>query len=114
MDTVNVRQLKDNPSRALRNTANGPVLVMKGHEPEALLVRLDIDGMTDGDEVRLALATGLFKDDVMSLGRAARVAQVTVSAFATHVSRLGIPLIRSEPSEARADRETLDEWLASS
>ena len=38
MDVVNVRQLKNNPSEALRNAAKAPVLVMKGDQPTALIV----------------------------------------------------------------------------
>ena len=40
MHTANVRELKKNPSRALRLAKEGPVLILKGNEPDAVLVHL--------------------------------------------------------------------------
>ncbi len=64
--------------------------------------------------VRPAHATALFRGGHLSLVRAARVAQMPVSQFASHVSRLGIALVRLNADEAARDMDTLDEWLASS
>ena len=114
MDSVNVRQLKNNPSEALRRTADGPVLVLKRDQPAAVLMPLDVDAMPDGADGRLALATGLFKDGAFSLGRAARFARVSVSDLITHLSRLGVPVVQGGEDDARDDTETLDTWLASS
>ena len=41
MKSVNVRQLKNNPSEALRSAREHPVIVMNRNQPEALLVHLD-------------------------------------------------------------------------
>jgi prevent-host-death family protein len=41
MKTVGVRELKDNPTRALREARHGPVLVTNRDEPDALLVSFD-------------------------------------------------------------------------
>ncbi len=114
MHSVNIRQLKNNPSEALRNAADGPVLVMKGDLPQALLVRIDLEGMPDSQNLRLALAVSLFKDGALALGRAARVASTPISDFVRHLSRLGIPVAQGGRAEARSDMDTLDEWLASS
>jgi len=114
MDVVNVRQLKNNPSAALRSAADGPVLVIKGDHPEALILHLDLDTTPDSADVLLALATALFKDGVLSLGRAARLARIGVSELASHLSRLGISIVHGDPSDAESDMHTLGEWLASS
>jgi predicted HTH domain antitoxin len=113
MRSINVRQLKNNPSGALRDAVEGPVLVLKGDHPEALLIHLDVDSMPDAAGVRLALAVSVFKDGAVSLGRAARMAQVSVSDLVSHLSRLGVPIVPGEGDEAGADLETLDEWLGS-
>ena len=68
---------------------------------------------TDAD-LRLAMATALFKAGAFSIGRAARLAGVGVAAFVTHLSRLGIPVVQADPDEAASDLETLEKWLASS
>lgn len=114
MDSVNVRQLKDNPSRALERARSGPVLVLKGDVPEALLVHIDLDLDADGRATRLALAAALFKDEVVSLGRAARIAGVAVAEFIEHLGRLGIPVLSATPEELREDVRTLETWTRSS
>ena len=61
-----------------------------------------------------ALATALFRDGNLSLARAAKLAEMSLSAFVKHVSRLGIPVISLSALETDRDLDTLDEWLASS
>lgn len=114
MECVNVRQLKNNPSEALRSAVKGPVLVLKGDLPEAVILHLDSAEIPADAELRLALATALFKDGALSMGRAARVAGISVSELLSHLSRLGISVIQGDRAEARSDLETLDKWLASS
>jgi predicted HTH domain antitoxin len=60
------------------------------------------------------MATALFRDGELSLARAARVAQMETSAFSSHLSRLGIPVIRLSEAETNADLDTLEQWLQSS
>jgi predicted HTH domain antitoxin len=114
MDWVNVRQLKNNPTAALRSATKGPVLVLKGDLPEAVILHLD-PGQTPAEaDLRLALATALFKAGTLSLGRAARVGGVGVGALMSHLSRLGVAVVSGERADAVADLETFEEWLASS
>jgi antitoxin (DNA-binding transcriptional repressor) of toxin-antitoxin stability system len=57
MQSVNIRQLKNNPSEAVRRTHDGPVLILKGDHPEAILMHLDASAATaEGDGLALALA----------------------------------------------------------
>ena len=84
MITVNVSGLKNNPSEAL-----------------------------DMLDVRIAVATALFRDGDLSLARAASLAKMTLAGFIAHVSRLGIPVINQTDNEVEEDMDTLDEWLAS-
>ena len=46
--------------------------------------------------------------------RAAHLAEMSVPRFVSHVSRLGIPVVKMDGAEASQDIDTLDEWLASS
>ena len=75
---------------------------------------LDLDRIPESPEVRLLLATALFKGGTLSLGRAARLAGVSLSDVITHLSRLGIVAVEGDRATATSDLETLDEWLASS
>ncbi len=114
METVNVSGLKNNPSEALRKARNDVVVVMNRDKPDALMVGIESIGVLEGKGVRPALATALFRDGHLSLTRSARVAEMTVGEFASHVSRLGIPVVKLDALEAAEDMDTLEEWLASS
>lgn len=112
MKAVSVRQLKSNPSAALRDAREQPVMVLNRHQPEALLIHSD-DSLLAEPGVRLALAVALYKDESLSLGRAAEFSRRTLAEFIEHVSRLGIPVVRGA-NTIRDDVEALDEWLGSS
>jgi predicted HTH domain antitoxin len=114
MEAVNVSGLKNNPSEALRLAHQDVVVVMNRNEPDSVMVGIDSLGVLGIKGVRTALATALFRDGNLSLVRAARVAEMTVSQFVSHVSRLGIPIVKLDGVEANRDMDTLDEWLASS
>lgn len=109
MKAVSVRDLKSNPSAALREAREAPVLVMKRHRPEALLLHLD-EPLLAEPSVRLALATALYKDECASLGRAAALSGLALSDFIEHVSQMGIPVVRGA-STLDEDRKAIDAWL---
>ena len=112
MKTVNVRQLKNNPSDALRMARKAPVVVMNRDHPEALLFHLDDQGLLGEPGVRLALATALYRSESVSLGRGARIAGTPLADFMLHVSQEGIPVIRGNRKTLREDLKNLDAWRA--
>jgi predicted HTH domain antitoxin len=114
MKSFNVRELKSNPSAALRQARDDLVVVMNRDKPDALLVHLDDQELLGMPGVRLALATALFRDGNLPVGRAARLARVTLVDFIQHLSRSGIPVVAGEAKDVRDDTETLDAWLARS
>ena len=109
MKAVSVRQLKSNPSAALRDARKQPVMVLNRQQPEALLIHLRDDSLLAEPGIRLALATALYKDESLSLGRAAEFSGEALADFMGHLSRLGIPVVRGA-STVREDIETFDEW----
>ena len=110
MKAVSVRQLQSDPAAALRDAREQPVVVLNGHQPEALLVHLGDDSLLGEPGVRLALAVALYKDDGLSLGRAAEFCGLTLADFIEHVSRLDTPVARGA-NTVREDMEALNEWL---
>ncbi len=110
MKSVNVRQLKNNPSDALRMAREAPVLVMNRHQPEAVLFHLDDEGLLGEPGGRLARATSLYKSDSVSLGRAAKIAELALEEFMRHVSRQGIPIVKGGASTVREDVKNLAAW----
>ncbi len=112
MKSVNVRELKNNPSNALRLAREDVVVVMNRDTPDAVLVHLDDEQLLNMPGVRLALATALFRDGALALGRAAKVAQVAQVDFIQHVSRLGIPVVKGTAEDVRKDEEAVSGWLS--
>lgn len=113
METVSIRQLKNNPSTALKAArASEFVVVTNRDAPEALLVGLSQLRVPDVDRLRLALAASLFRDGVISSGTAARMAGKSRAEMFDLLARLGIPL---HPASAEAgvddDVATIGAWL---
>lgn len=104
---VRVRDLKDNPTRALRAARERPVLVLNRDEPEAVILSMrDLGPETAG--VRLSLARALYAAEVLSLGRAARLAGVPLQDFIEHLGAAGIPVFRLPSAELLRDIEVAE------
>jgi len=114
MKAVSVRELKNNPSDALRMAQTDVVVVTNRNRPEAVLVHLDDETLLAEPGVRTAIAVSLFKDDALPLGRAARLAGMALGDFVRHMSRLGIPIVKGDARSLREDLDDLDAWLAES
>jgi len=112
MHATNVRNLKKNLSLALRQAEESPVLVLKGDEPNALIVHLDKSVAEGEQSVRPALAAALFKDGTLSLGGAVRLSGLVTQAFLRYLGELGIDVVRFDET-TRHDAADLDRWLAS-
>lgn len=113
MQTINIRQLKTNPSAALRSAKEDDmVVVMNRDHPQALLVDLDKLDLPDIGSVRVALAVSLFRSGAVSAGFAARMAYKPLPEMLTLLSSLGIPLTGANAADARDDLNTGKRWLA--
>lgn len=113
MYATNVRDLKKNPSLALRQAREAPVLILKGDEPDAVLLHLDKSLLDTSQGLRPALAATLYRDGVLSLGAAARLSGLALTDFIQHLDSLEIEIVKAD---ATIDQETGDigPWLASS
>jgi len=113
MYAITVRTLKKNPSLALRQAKQGPVLVLKGNQPEAVILHLE--GVLKESEATLrpALATTLYRDGVLSLGAAARLGSMSYAEFVQHLAMLGIDIVSVDETAAQ-ESEDVGPWLASS
>ena len=111
MKSVNVRQLKNNPSDALRMARKAPVVVMNRDQPEAVLVHLSDDSLLGEPGVRLAIAADLYKCGSISLGRAAKVAGMALAEFMQEMGRAGVPIVRGNARTLREDVSNLEAWL---
>ena len=115
MQTVNIRQLKANPSTALAAAREDDlVVVMNRDTPQAVLVDLQQLGVPDLPAVRVALAASLFRGGSVSAGFAARVAGKPLAEMLTLLSGMGIPLTgdgAAAADEARSEMRRARDWL---
>ena len=113
MKTVNVRHFKTNLSAALRDAHSEIVVVIDGGEPAAMLIGFEQLGETlDVALVRQAIAVGLFKDQVISLSNAAKLAGEPVGAMLTRLASLGVPVADYDASELANEVKLGAAWLA--
>jgi len=114
MRAFSVRELKNNPSEALRAARERPVVVLSRNNPEALLVHLDDDSMLAEPGVKRALALALFRDGNLSLGHAARFSGLAIAEFIETASQLGIPVVRGSQESLAKEIDAIEEWLRDS
>ncbi|GAB6042383.1 UPF0175 family protein [Endothiovibrio diazotrophicus] len=113
MHAYNVRELKKNPSLALRQAEEAPVLVLKGNQPNAVLLHLD-GSLTEAENgLRPALASTLYRDRVLSPGAAAKLSGMALADFIDHLGRLGIDVVGIDETTPH-ETEELSRWLSSS
>lgn len=108
IDAVNVRALKNNPSQALEKATRGPVIVLKGDTPAAILISMDALG--GSDDLRPALARALYEAGVVSLGRAARIAGMHYGDFINLLGNWGVPVIRYSDDDLLGELEMVKQW----
>jgi antitoxin (DNA-binding transcriptional repressor) of toxin-antitoxin stability system len=115
MQTVNIRQLKNNPSTALAAAKQDDmVVVMNRDRPQAVLVDLERLGVPDLPAVRVALAVALFRSGSVSAGFAARAAGKTLPEMFTLLSSQGIALAgpaKASTEEVQDEMRRGREWL---
>lgn len=108
---VNIRELKNNPSEALRSAREDDlVVVMNRDQPQALLVDLTRLKLPDMASVKLALAVALFGQGHVSLGYAARIAGKSLSEMMDMLTQMGIPIVKVSGPDIEHDLATLDAW----
>ena len=112
MQVVNVRQLKSNPSTALCSAKNDMVVVMNRDKPDALLIGFEqLAGVPDFIHVRQAMAVSLFKDRLISVGSAAKMAGESMADMLTRLSRLGIPVVDYDEPALAQEVLVASAWL---
>ena len=110
MRAFSVRELKNNPSVALRAARERPVMVLGRNVPEAVLMHLDEDSLLSEPGVRRALALALYGEGGLSLGHAARFSGLPMAEFIEAASRLGIAVVRGTRESVAREVDVLEAW----
>ena len=112
MQTINVRQLKSNPSTALRDARTEMVVVMNRDKPDAVMIGFEqLDGLADFIHVRQAMAVSLFKDRLITVAGAAQLANEPLGDMLTRLAKLGVPVADYDAPTLAAEVAQGAAWL---
>jgi prevent-host-death family protein len=98
MDTFTVRDLRERTGELIRDAESGQLSVITKHG-RPVFVALPFDETLIKSGVILSLAVKLYKDDVLSLGKAAKLAGWSVGAFTEELARQDIPVVQYSADE---------------
>lgn len=102
MQTFDILDLRKRSGDVVREAESGRLSVVTKHgQPVFVAVPFDESLLREG--VAVALATRLFDEEAISLGKAALLAGMGVAEFMDHLGRLRIPVAR--PIAEELERE---------
>lgn len=98
MQTFTIRDLRDRTGELVRDAEAGKLsLITKHGQPVFVAVPFDENLLKYG--VNVALAVKLFDEETVSLGKAARLANMSHSEFIDLLGSMEIPVARYTPGE---------------
>ena len=102
MQSFSIRDLRERSGELSREVEAGKLSVVTRHgHPLFVTIPFSEELLQHG--VHITLATQLFREGNISLGKAAKLANMPISEFTEHVSDQGIPVV--DFSEEEFDRE---------
>jgi predicted HTH domain antitoxin len=106
MQSFSIRDLREKSGALSQEMESGNLALVTRHgHPLFLSVPFDDDLLKQG--VHIALATRLFKEGDVSLGKAAKLAKMSIAEFTEHVSLLGIPVVDFDEDDFEQEMEYL-------
>ena len=105
METFSITDLRERSGELVRQAEAGHLsIVVKHGRPLFIAVPMDEHLLKEG--VAVALAVRLFAEKAVSLGKAARLARLSIEDFIMHLGAMGVAAVDYPPGE-------IDEELAS-
>ena len=112
MQSVSVRELKSNPSTALRDARDDMVVVTNRGEPDAVLIGFSqLGGVADLPHLRQAIAVNLFKQGALSVSASATLAGEPLGAMLSRLAALEIPVVDYSADELTGEINAAKAWL---
>jgi len=92
MQSFSIRDLRERSGALSREVEQGNLAVITRHgHPLFISVPFSEELLNQG--VHITLATRLFREGDISLGKAAKIAKMSIAEYSDYISRLGIPLV---------------------
>ena len=107
MQTFSIRDLRERSGELSREAEAGHIsLITRRGQPLFMAVPMSESLLDQG--ARVSLAEHLFKEGILSLGKAAKTAGMPYVLFCEHLSRLGIPVVDYSPDELEEELRVAD------
>lgn len=107
MDTFSIRDLRERTGDLVRNAEAGQLSVVAKHgQPVFVAVPFSDTLLNNG--VNVALAVRLYQEHMLSMGRASKIAGMSLESFMECLGHLGIPVIDYEPSDVEGELVALN------
>lgn len=107
MDTFTVRDLRERTGELIRDAESGELSVITKHgRPVFVAVPFDETLIRYG--LLLSLAIKLYKDDVVSLSKAAKLAGYSIEAFTGELAKQNISVIQYSADELDNELKAFD------
>jgi prevent-host-death family protein len=107
MKIFTIRDLHNRTGELVREAEADKIsITTKNNEPIFVAVPFDENLLKNG--VNVDLAVRLFDDESISLGKAARLAAISVVEFMDHLAQLHIPVARPRPGELERELSSLE------
>lgn len=107
METFTIRDLRERTGELVRNAEQGHLAIVAKHG-HPLFVAVPLDEALLRSGVQVALAIKLFQEGVLSLGKAAKLAQLDYESFVEKLGSLGIPAVDYAPEELDRELAAID------
>ena len=105
MDAFTIRDLRERTGELIRGAEAGELSIVTKHgQPVFVAVPFDETLLKEG--VGVALAVRLFDDEVISLGKAAKLAGMPQAEFIDLLGALKIPVVRYDKDELQQELAT--------
>jgi prevent-host-death family protein len=98
METFSIRDLRERTGELVREAEAGHLSIVAKHG-RPLFVAVPMDELLLKEGVAVALAIRLFAEKAVSLGKAAKLARISVEEFIARLGALGIPAVDYPPEE---------------
>ncbi|MEI7842060.1 MAG: type II toxin-antitoxin system prevent-host-death family antitoxin [Gallionellaceae bacterium] len=106
METFSIRDLRERTGDLVRTAESGHLSVIAKHG-RPLFVAVPLDEYVLNQGITVAMACRMFADHVLSLSKAARMANIPVETFIERLGEMGIPAVDYSAEELDRELENL-------
>ena len=107
MDTFTVRDLREHTGTLIHDAEAGKLsLITKHGRPVFLAVPFSEDLLKSG--LRITMAILLYQEDTLTLGKAAKLAGLSIETFIEKLGSLGIPSVKYSAEDLEKELKDFD------